>query len=100
MQTSDWRQRNQWIADLLKRRTGEDVDAWNARIRETDPQNEASLRTWLARLRLDQISPGGRLERAASMGSNTVTLRIGLRSVDDVDDEVESWLRRAYAENN
>ncbi len=188
MQTRDWRQRNQWIADLLKRRTGDDVDTWNTRIRESNPESEASLRTWLADngvtgypqmmlvmerfgypdfllasadeliegqyadrpdlrpildavlaravsvgeitvqarktyvsllgprrtfaavqattrrrvdlgLRLDQIPPGGRLERAASMGSNMVTLRIGLASVDEVDDEVESWLRRAYAEN-
>jgi hypothetical protein len=33
------------------------------------------------------------------MGSNMVTLRIGLASVDEVDDEVETWLRQAYAEN-
>lgn len=181
MQTRDWRQRNQWIADLLKRRTGDDVEAWNARIRQANPESEASLRAWLADhgvtgypqmmlvterfgypdfllasadelidgqyadrpdlrpildallartaavgeitvqarktyvsllgprrtfaavqattrrrvdlgLRLEHTEPAGRLERPASMGSNMVTLRIGLWSVDDVDDEVETWL--------
>jgi hypothetical protein len=33
------------------------------------------------------------------MGSGQVNLRIGLSSADDVDDDVEDWLRRAYAEN-
>jgi hypothetical protein len=33
------------------------------------------------------------------MGSGSVTVRIGLTSVDQVDDEVEAWLRRAYDEN-
>jgi hypothetical protein len=47
MQTRDWRQRNAWIADLLKRRTGFDVDTWNARIAEGAFADEASLRAWL-----------------------------------------------------
>jgi hypothetical protein len=33
------------------------------------------------------------------MGSSSVTARIGLTSVEQVDDEVESGLRRAYEEN-
>jgi hypothetical protein len=34
------------------------------------------------------------------MGSGQVTVRVGLGSVDEVDDEVEALLRRAYAENS
>src|SRR5919198_4764947 len=44
----DWRQMNQWIADLLKRRTGDDVETWNVRVRESGASDEASLRAWLA----------------------------------------------------
>ena len=44
----DWRQMNEWIADLLKRRTGDDVETWNARVRESGASDEASLRAWLA----------------------------------------------------
>ena len=51
-------------------------------------------------LRLANQAPGGRLESAASMGSGQVNIRIGLTSVEDVDDEVESWLHRAYEENS
>ena len=47
VQTRDWRQRTQWIADLLKRRTGEDLEAWKARVAASDFADEASLRTWL-----------------------------------------------------
>src|SRR5947209_3943551 len=46
--TLDWRQRNAWVADLLERRTGADVETWNARIGEHDPPDEASLRAWLS----------------------------------------------------
>jgi Domain of unknown function (DUF5655) len=187
MQTRDWRARNAWIADLLKRRTGDDVDTWNARVREAGLDDESTLRDWLTEkgvtgypqmmlvmerfgypafllasadelideqyadrqelrpildailaraanlgevtiqarktyislltprrtfaavqpttrrrvdlgLRLTQ-PPGGRLESSSSMGSGQVSIRIGLSSPEDVDDEVENWLRRAYAEN-
>jgi hypothetical protein len=47
METRDWRARNEWIADLLLRRTGADVAAWNARIRAAGLSDEASLRAWL-----------------------------------------------------
>jgi hypothetical protein len=50
-------------------------------------------------LRLADRRPIGRLESAASMGTSSVTARIGLTSVDQVDDEVESGLRRANEEN-
>jgi hypothetical protein len=188
MQMRDWRKMNEWMADLLKQRTGEGVESWNARIRDAGCGDEASLRTWLADqgvtgypqmllvmerfgypdfflasadelvdgqysdrpalrpildavlaraasvgevtvqarktyvslltprrtfaavqattrrrvdlgLRLADQAPGGRLEPATSMGSGQVTVRIGLSSVDEVDDEVDGWLRRAYQEN-
>ncbi len=50
-------------------------------------------------LRLANPQPSGRLEPAVSMGSGAVTVRIPLTAVEQVDDEVESWLRRAYEEN-
>jgi hypothetical protein len=179
---------NQWMADLLKRRTGDDVETWNARVRQSGVGDEASLRAWLAArgvtgypqmllvmerfgypdfllatadklvegqyadrptlrpileavlaragqvgsvtvqarktyvslvtprrtfaavqattrrrvdlgLRLAEPPLGGRLEAAGSMGSSAVTARIGLSSVEEVDDDVERWLRRAYEEN-
>jgi hypothetical protein len=34
------------------------------------------------------------------MGNSQVTARIPLSAPDDVDDEVISWLRRAYDENS
>ena len=43
--------------------------------------------------------PDGRLVVATSMGQSAVTHRIGLAMVDDVDDEVELWLRRAHEAN-
>jgi hypothetical protein len=50
-------------------------------------------------LRLGDVAPGGRVVPATSMGSGSVTDRIGLSGVAEVDDEVVRWLRRAYAEN-
>jgi hypothetical protein len=47
METRDWRERGRWIADLLKRRTGDDIEVWNARIRDAGLSDEPSLRTWL-----------------------------------------------------
>jgi len=38
-----------WIADLLKRRTGQDLNAWNARIAAENFVDEASVRAWLDR---------------------------------------------------
>src|ERR671935_2479638 len=48
MQARDWRQRTQWIADLLKRRTGQDLATWKARVVSGGFADEASLRAWLA----------------------------------------------------
>jgi len=186
--TRDWREMNRWITDLLEKRTGLNVDAWNARIREHDFADEQSLRAWLADqgvtgypqgllvmerfgypdfflatsdelidgqyrdrpalrpiadailtrvaalgevtiqarktyislvtprrtfaavqpttktrvdlgLRLANVPIGGRIAAATSMGSGQVTVRVGLSAVEQVDDEIEDWLRRAYEEN-
>jgi hypothetical protein len=48
-------------------------------------------------LRLDGQAPGGRLR--PSRIDDTMRLRISLTSPKDVDDEVLSWLHRAYNEN-
>ena len=48
MQTRDWRQHTGWIADLLTRRTGHDLEAWKVRIAALSFTSEASLRAWLA----------------------------------------------------
>lgn len=45
--TKDWREMMTDAADLLERRTGDDVAAWNARIKETAPAGEDALRAWL-----------------------------------------------------
>jgi hypothetical protein len=50
-------------------------------------------------LRLDGIAPQGRVEVAKSIGQSSMTHKIALPSVDDVDDEVVAWLRRAYDAN-
>jgi len=50
------------------------------------------------RLTADQ-KPRGRLEVANSFGQSSVTHKIGLASADDLDDEVEGWLKRAYEAN-
>jgi hypothetical protein len=183
-----WQKQTQWMADLLQKRTGEDLATWNARVRERDFDSEEALRAWLGEqgvtgyardllvmerfgypdflsasadelidgqysdrpdlrpildalltrvaalgsvsiqarkgyislvgprrtfgaiqpttkrrvdlgLRLDGQAPAGRLESAKSMGSGQVNLRIGLTAVDDVDDEVDTWLKRAYEAN-
>jgi len=51
-------------------------------------------------LRLANREPAGRLESAAGMGSGQVSLRVALRTLDDVDDEVEGWMRLAYEESS
>jgi len=187
--TQDWGERNQWIADLLQRRTGENLEVWNARVRDSGIGDEAGLRSWLAEqgvsdypqsllvmerfgypdflvasadellggqyrdrpqlrpileallthaaalgqitvqvrkgyvslvsprrtfaaiqattktrvdlgLRLANREPSGGLESAAGMGSGQVSLRVALRTLDDVDDEVEGWMRLAYEESS
>jgi hypothetical protein len=50
-------------------------------------------------LRLDGVSPGGRLEIAKSIGQSSMTHKIALAAPTDVDDVAVGWLRRAYEAN-
>jgi len=47
-QARSWLERKAWVEGLLVRRTGEDLAAWNARVAEQAPADEAALRAWLA----------------------------------------------------
>jgi hypothetical protein len=47
-------------------------------------------------LRLDDVEPQGRLLLAKSLGSDRITRRLALESVEDLDDEALDWIRRAY----
>jgi hypothetical protein len=47
-------------------------------------------------LQLPGVPPTERLEDAGSFGSGNITHRVALRGVDDVDAELEAWLRDAY----
>jgi hypothetical protein len=49
-------------------------------------------------LRLSNRRPGGRLQ--SSKIHETMPLQLSLTSLDEVDSEVEKWLRRAYDENS
>jgi hypothetical protein len=186
--TKSWEEHNRSIADLLKRRTGKDVAAWNARIGKQNFKDEKSLRAWLTEqgvtgypqamltmerfgypdfltasaddliegqykdrpalrpildavlaqvahfgevtvqarksyvslvaprrtfatvepttkqrvdlgLRLAKPKVSRRLLRATSMRNSQVTARIEVATPGEVDDEVVSWLKRAYKEN-
>lgn len=43
-----WQEMREWITDLLLRKTGESLDRWNVRVRESGIDNEPDLRAWLA----------------------------------------------------
>jgi predicted transport protein len=47
-------------------------------------------------LRLPGAAAGSRLLEAGSFGSGNITHKVGLSSPDDVDAEIEGWLREAY----
>ena len=51
-------------------------------------------------LRLENVEPEGRLLLAKSLGNDTITRRLALESVDDLDDEALAWIRRAYEANS
>lgn len=51
-------------------------------------------------LRLDDVEPEGRLLVAKSLGSDTITRRIALESVDDLDETALTWIQRAYEVNS
>ena len=42
-----WQGMRDWMASLLQRRTGQDVEAWNRRIKATRFRDQAGLRRWL-----------------------------------------------------
>lgn len=50
-------------------------------------------------LRLAGQAPEGRLEVGRRLGQSSMTHRIALASVAEVDDEVRAWLGRAYKAN-
>jgi hypothetical protein len=176
------------IAEMLVERTGEDLTAWNAKVRAADVTDDTTLRRWLAErgvdgypamllgferfgypdyltasaddlvegqyrdrpalrpiyeailerlpavgdvtvqtrktyvslltprrtfaaiqpttrtrvdlgLRLEHVESSGRLQPAPNFGQSAVTMKIGLSKADDVDDEVEAWLREAYRQS-
>ncbi len=45
------------------------------------------------------VKPEGRLKAAPNFGQSSVTHKIGLESADEIDDEVEGWLKKAYEAN-
>ncbi len=50
-------------------------------------------------LRLENVTPEGRLQAARDLGSGTINVRVALAGPGEVDEEVTGWLRRAYAES-
>ena len=91
----DWREHNRWIADLLKERTGDDVEVWNARM----PRGRLRRRGGFASVarrprgyRLPAIAPGdgavrvpGVLPRERRRAWSTVSTATGqhLRTILD-----------------
>lgn len=51
-------------------------------------------------LRLTSTGAGGRLSSGKGVGNDAINLRIGLESVDDLDQEAVDWLERAYRESS
>jgi hypothetical protein len=50
-------------------------------------------------LRLEGVAPTDRLVPAPNFGQSAVTMKVGLTRADEVDDEVEGWLRQAYEQS-
>lgn len=46
-ETRDWKGMRDMSARLLKERTGEDVGAWNRRVKKEDCNDDKTLRAWL-----------------------------------------------------
>jgi predicted transport protein len=47
-------------------------------------------------LKLRDLPPGGRLETAQNVGSGSMTHKVTVSSLDEIDDELVGWLRQAY----
>jgi len=45
---------------------------------------------------LPDVDPTGRLVTSTNFGSGSITRRVALATPDDVDAEIESWVRQAY----
>lgn len=45
---------------------------------------------------LPDVEPSGRLTASTNFGSGNINRRVALTSPDEVDSDVEGWLRRAY----
>jgi hypothetical protein len=76
--------------DMIRELPGPPVDEWIARLPEG---THAERRAWL---REQGLSSNHRLADAGSFGSGSITHRVALAAVEDVDAELEGWLRAAY----
>lgn len=47
-------------------------------------------------LKLPELSASERLLEAPGFGSGSITHKVGLRAVEEVDEQIEGWLRQAY----
>ena len=47
-------------------------------------------------LRLPGTAATGRLQEAGSFGSGSTSHRVALSSVEEVDQQIEAWIRQAY----
>jgi hypothetical protein len=45
----DWREMHEWSVQLLRRQTGQTVEDWNRRVRETGIDSRDALQQWLVR---------------------------------------------------
>jgi hypothetical protein len=50
-------------------------------------------------LRLDGLEPEGRLQSAKGVGNEAINVRIPLASIDDLDAEALTWIRRAHEQS-